>query len=124
MLIFCSVSLSVFTLGIFSLQSKREDVVPRVRPDQQREARGFSCGGCRRSQGWGQGEDGPQRTSLASRKPEKGGRVTNKSIQAELFAAVTEANIQPWSKTSIHLYCELTKPLHRRPSVLSTNCFE
>ncbi len=30
----------------------------------------------------------------------------NTTPQAELYAAINEANIQPWSKTSIHLYCE------------------
>jgi len=34
--------------------------------------------------------------------------------QAELFAAINEANIKPWSKTSFHLYCE------HSPSVLPT----
>lgn len=28
------------------------------------------------------------------------------SHQAELYAAIEETNIQRWSKTSIHLYCE------------------
>lgn len=53
------------------------------------------------------------------REPEEGHWVTNKSIQAELYAAIHEANIEPWSKTSIHLYCELAKPPLRHQVLLS-----
>lgn len=47
--------------------------------------------------------------------------LTMLDLQAELYAAIKEANINPWSKESFHLYCEQSLLLSELRRLLTTS---